>query len=210
MSSREALRVDIRVYLLQDRWTGHLVLASPEHLMLVWSSPDKSSSRSILVNSLAAVSASYHLDIALQLADARSLALGGAHVSQVVDGDGRTDAVVSLSDCRGSQTRTINSETLIYSFSANGGPTDRCAPRQTLSRWGCGGAGSSALKDSDLSGSLWPRHLQTHQLQQECFCLIFMVNLFNKNDHKWRRLYHVWATSNESFKTIFRPTECSS
>ena len=44
-------------------------------------------------------SASYHLHVALQFADARSLALGGAHVAQVMDGDGRTDAGFHLSHC---------------------------------------------------------------------------------------------------------------
>lgn len=41
----------------------------------------------------------YHLHVALQFADAGSLALGGAHVAQVMDGDGRTDAGVELSNC---------------------------------------------------------------------------------------------------------------
>lgn len=43
---------------------------------------------------------SYHFHVTLQLADAGSLALGGAHVTEVVDGDGRTDTGVQLSDCK--------------------------------------------------------------------------------------------------------------
>lgn len=50
---------------------------------------------------IARVFESYHLHVALQLADAGSLALGGAHVAQVMDGDGGTDAGVQLSDCGG-------------------------------------------------------------------------------------------------------------
>lgn len=45
--------------------------------------------------------ASYHLHVALQLADARPLALGGAHVAQVMDGDGGADAGIQLSHCGG-------------------------------------------------------------------------------------------------------------
>lgn len=95
---------------------------------------DLLSSSSAGSSSCAAVS--YHLYVALQLADARSLTLGGANVPQVVDGDGRTDAIISLSDCKGGggvkhEQRT--SETLIHSFNTNRKHTDRCAPRQTLS-----------------------------------------------------------------------------
>lgn len=50
---------------------------------------------------IARVFESYHLHVALQLADAGSLALGGAHVAKVMDGDGGTDAGVQLSDCGG-------------------------------------------------------------------------------------------------------------
>lgn len=52
-----------------------------------------SSSLHLLVNS-------HHFHITLQLADTGPLALGGAHVTQVMDGDGRTDTGIQLSDCQ--------------------------------------------------------------------------------------------------------------
>lgn len=53
---------------------------------------------------------SYHLHVALQFADAGSLALGGAHVAQVMDGDGGTGAGIHLSTCgrRGEGRGEIN------------------------------------------------------------------------------------------------------
>lgn len=41
----------------------------------------------------------YQLHVALQLANAGPLALGGAHVAEVMDGDGGAGAGVQLSDC---------------------------------------------------------------------------------------------------------------
>lgn len=43
---------------------------------------------------------SHHFHVTLQLADTGSLALGGAHVAQVMDGDGGTDAGIQLPDCQ--------------------------------------------------------------------------------------------------------------
>lgn len=40
------------------------------------------------------MSPSYHLHVALQLADARPLALRGAYVAELMDGDGGADAGV--------------------------------------------------------------------------------------------------------------------
>ncbi len=56
------------------------------------------------------VLASYHLHVALQFADARSLALGGAHVAEEMDGDGRTNACIDVSDCGGGQRSESTSE----------------------------------------------------------------------------------------------------
>lgn len=79
---------------------------------------------------------SYHLHVALQFADAGSLALGGAHVAQVMDGDGGTDAGVQLSDCGG---RRQESDWLFVCGCDPGSDwplrwTDRCAARRTLCR----------------------------------------------------------------------------
>lgn len=53
----------------------------------------------ILVVRVLMCSIIYHLHVDLQLADAGPLALGGAHVAQVMDGEGGTDAGVQLPDC---------------------------------------------------------------------------------------------------------------
>lgn len=82
---------------------------------------------------------SHHFHVALQLADAGSLALGGAHVAQVVDGDGRTDAGIQLSDCmQGGKKPRL--QPLCGERGSGGvagccwrGWTDRCAAPQTPS-----------------------------------------------------------------------------
>lgn len=48
-------------------------------------------------SSTARPSVAYHLHVALQFADPGPLALGGAHVAKVMDGDGGTDTGVHLS-----------------------------------------------------------------------------------------------------------------
>lgn len=56
---------------------------------------------------------SYHLHLALQFADASSLALSGTNVAQVVNGDGRTDADIHVSHYRGGN-KTAQSQ--IYEY----------------------------------------------------------------------------------------------